>query len=36
MCQATVYLDGKKIVDEVICLQPTDDGVLAHTFDLCN
>jgi predicted RNA-binding protein len=32
MCQATVYLDGEKIVEDVIWLEPTEDGVLLRTF----
>ncbi len=27
MCQATVYLDGAKILEDVIQVKPTDDGV---------
>ena len=27
MCQATVFLDGDKILEDVIQVKPTDDGV---------
>jgi predicted RNA-binding protein len=32
MCQATVYLDGKEIMQDVIRLEPTADGVQIMTF----
>lgn len=32
MCQATVYLDDRKIAEDVIWLEPTQDGVLLKTF----
>lgn len=32
MCQATVYLDEQKIMEDVIWLEPTEDGVLLRTF----
>ena len=32
MCQATVYLDEKKIMEDVIWLEPTEDGILLRTF----
>jgi predicted RNA-binding protein len=32
MCQATVYLDEQKIMEEVIWLEPTADGFLLRTF----
>lgn len=32
MCQATVYLDEKRIMEDVIWLEPTDDGVLLRAF----
>jgi predicted RNA-binding protein len=32
MCQATVYLDEVKIMEEVIWLEPTADGFLLKTF----
>jgi len=32
MCQATVYLDEEKIMEDVIWLEPTEDGVLLRTF----
>ena len=32
MCQATVYLDDKEIMSDVIWLEPTDEGVLLRTF----
>lgn len=28
MCQATVYLDGERVVEDVVWLEPTKDGVL--------
>ncbi|MCK5006457.1 MAG: CooT family nickel-binding protein [Spirochaetales bacterium] len=34
MCQATVYLDGAKILEDVIQVEPTEDGVeLAPLFE---
>ena len=32
MCQATAYLDDKKIMKDVIWLEPTEDGFLLRTF----
>lgn len=32
MCQATVYLDEQKIMEDVIWLEPTADGFLVRTF----
>ena len=32
MCQATVYLDDKQIMEDVIWLEPTQDGFLLRTF----
>jgi len=32
MCQATVYLDEEKIMEDVIWVEPTQDGVLLRTF----
>ena len=32
MCQATVYLDEQKIMEDVIWLEPTADGFLLRTF----
>ena len=32
MCQATVYLDDQKIMEDVIWLEPTADGFLLRTF----
>jgi len=32
MCQATVYLDEQKIMEDVVWLEPTEDGVLLRTF----
>jgi predicted RNA-binding protein len=32
MCQATVYLDEKKIMEDVIWLEPTENGFLLKTF----
>lgn len=28
MCQATVYLDGEKVMEGVIWLEPTEGGIL--------
>jgi predicted RNA-binding protein len=27
MCQATVYLDGEKIMEDVLVVEPADDGI---------
>jgi predicted RNA-binding protein len=32
MCQATVYLDEQKIMEDVIWMEPTADGFLLRTF----
>ncbi len=32
MCQATAYLDGEKIMEDVIWVQPTADGILLRTL----
>ena len=32
MCQATIYLNDEKIMEDVIWLEPTDDGILVRTF----
>ena len=32
MCQATVYLDEQKIMEDVVWLEPTPGGVLLRTF----
>jgi predicted RNA-binding protein len=32
MCQATVYLDEEKIMEDVIWVESTEDGVLLRTF----
>ena len=32
MCQATVYLDGNKIAEDVIWLEPTENGVSIRTL----
>ena len=32
MCQANVYLDEQKIMEDVIWLEPTTDGFLMRTF----
>ncbi|MBN1140025.1 MAG: CooT family nickel-binding protein [Anaerolineae bacterium] len=32
MCQATVYLDEQKIMEDVIWLEPTADGLRMRTF----
>ena len=32
MCQATVYLDEQKVMEDVIWLEPTDNGFLMRTF----
>jgi len=32
MCQATVYLDEEKILEDVIWVEPTEEGVLLRTF----
>ena len=32
MCQATVYVDDKEVMKDVIWLEPTADGFLLRTF----
>jgi predicted RNA-binding protein len=32
MCQASVYLDQEKVMEDAIWLEPTPDGVLVRTF----
>ena len=32
MCQATVFLDGDKILEDVIQVRPTEDGVELSTL----
>jgi predicted RNA-binding protein len=32
MCQATVYLDEEKVMEDVIWLEPTEKGFLLRTF----
>ena len=32
MCQATVYLDGEKVMEDVIWVEPTPDGVLLRSL----
>jgi predicted RNA-binding protein len=32
MCQATVYLDGEKVMEDVIWLEPTASGVLLRSL----
>jgi len=32
MCQATVYLDGEKVMEDVTWLEPVEEGVLVQTF----
>lgn len=32
MCQATVYLDGEQVMEDVIWLEATPDGVLIRSF----
>jgi len=32
MCQAKVYLDGNKIMEDVIWLEPTQDGFLLRSL----
>lgn len=32
MCQATVYLDGEKVMEDVIWLEPTDKGILLRAL----
>jgi predicted RNA-binding protein len=32
MCQATVYLDEQKVMEDVIWLEPTEKGFLMRTF----
>ena len=32
MCQATVYLDDERVMQDVIWLEPTEDGFTLRTF----
>ena len=32
MCQATVYLDDERVMQDVIWLEPTEDGFSMRTF----
>ena len=32
MCQATVYLDEERVMQDVIWLEPTEDGFTMRTF----
>ena len=32
MCQATVYLDDERLMQDVIWLEPTEDGFTMRTF----
>ena len=32
MCQATVYVDETKVMEDVIWFEPAEDGILARTF----
>jgi predicted RNA-binding protein len=32
MCQATVYLDSEKVMEDVIWVEPTQDGVLLRSL----
>jgi len=32
MCQATVYLDSEKVMEDVIWLEPTEGGVLLRAL----
>ena len=32
MCQVAVYLDQKKIMEDVIWIEPVQDGILARTY----
>ena len=32
MCQATVYLDDERVMQDVIWLEPTEDGFTMRTF----
>lgn len=32
MCQAAIYVNDEKVLEDVIWLEPTEDGVLARTF----
>ena len=32
MCQATVYLDEERVMQDVIWLEPTEDGFSMRTF----
>ena len=32
MCQATVYLDGEKVMEDVIWVEPTPEGLLLKSL----
>ncbi len=32
MCQATVYLDEEKVIEDVIWVEPVAEGILIRTF----
>jgi len=32
MCQATVYLDDERVMQDVIWMEPTEDGFTLRTF----
>ncbi len=32
MCQATVYLDGEKVMEDVIWMEPIPDGLLLRSL----
>jgi len=32
MCQAAIYLNDEKVMEDVIWMEPTEDGILVHTF----
>jgi len=32
MCQATAYLDGERIMEDVIWVEPTAEGILLRTL----
>jgi len=32
MCQAAIYLNDKKIMEDVIWLEPAEEGILARAF----
>lgn len=32
MCQATVYLDGEKVMEDVIWVEPTPEGLLLRSL----